>query len=121
MGYSVLLDGDLKDKRVDADWGSLTWLASKEIGNAEGLSVGKVVIKPGRSNPRHSHPNCEEVLYLMSGRLEHFVGEERITASAGDVLTVSPGVSHHATNIGDEDAHMIVAYSQGVRDFRLEK
>ena len=107
--------------RVDESWGSLNWLASQQIGNAEGLTLGHVIIKPGESNPRHCHPNCEEVLYLMSGRLEHMVGEEKISASAGDVLTVGPGVYHHATNTGSQDAHMIVAYSEGNREMQLTK
>ena len=98
----------------------LKWLASQQIGNAQGLTLGHVIIKPGESNPRHCHPNCEEVLYLMRGRLEHLVGEEKMAASAGDAFTVGPGIYHHATNIGSEDGHMIVAYSEGNREMKLE-
>ena len=120
MEYKALDASAIKHHRVIEDWGSLTWLAGQQIGNTRGLTLGHVVIKPGESNPRHCHPNCEEVLYLMSGRLEHSVGAEKISAAAGDVFTVGPGVFHHATNTGSEDAHMIVAYSAGNREMQLE-
>jgi quercetin dioxygenase-like cupin family protein len=52
--------------------------------------VGRVIIQPGRSNPRHSHTTCEEVLYLLRGRLRHTVGDEVVILEAGDTLTVAP-------------------------------
>ena len=101
-------------------WGSLCWLASAGIGNAEGLTLGRVVIKKGECNPRHAHAGCEEVLYLLSGRLEHTLGDERCTMEAGDTITIPTGVFHNAMSTGEEDADMIVAYSSGSRDFQLE-
>jgi quercetin dioxygenase-like cupin family protein len=120
MGYKALAASAIARYRVNENWGSLSWLASQQIGNAQGLTLGHVIIKPGASNPRHCHPNCEEVLYLMNGHLEHTVGEKKITASAGDVLTVGPNVYHHATNTGSEDAHMFVTYSAGNREMKIE-
>jgi quercetin dioxygenase-like cupin family protein len=120
MTYAIYTEQEAVEKRIDEDWGSLTWLASQGIGNARGLTLGRVMIRPGHSNPRHCHTNCEEALYLLRGRLEHSVADETIVLSAGDVLTVPAGVMHHATNIGDDDADMIVSYSSGLRDFELE-
>lgn len=121
MNYVVRTLADIEAKRIDEDWGSLRWLAGQDIGNAQGMVVGRVIIKKGRSNPKHSHPNCEEMLYLLCGRLEHTVGEENVITEAGDVIVVPAGVPHVARNIGDEDADMIVAYSAGIRGFRLEE
>lgn len=121
MGYSLRTVSHIEAKRIDEDWGSLRWLAGQDIGNAQGMVVGRVIIKRGRSNPRHSHPNCEEMLYLLRGRLEHTVGDETVITEAGDVIVVPAGVPHVARNIGHDDADMIVAYSAGVRGFRLEE
>ena len=33
-------------------------------------------------------------------------------------LRVPGGVAHSATNVGEEDADMMIAYSPGVREFR---
>src|SRR5438876_1056637 len=106
--------------RQEEEWGSLTWLANRQIGNAEGLTLGRVLIKRGQSNPRHAHLLCEEALYLLRGRLAHTIGEEQVILEAGDTLTIPAGVFHNAVSIGEEDADMIVAYSSGSRDFVLE-
>ena len=107
-------------KRIDEDWGSLTWLAGEKFGNAEGLTLGRVVIKKGCSNPRHGHTNCEEALYLLAGELEHTFGDKVVRMKAGDTLTVPAGIYHNATSVGDVDADMIVAYSSAQRDFVKE-
>jgi quercetin dioxygenase-like cupin family protein len=106
--------------RIIEDWGTLCWLASREQGGLEGLTVGCVTLNPGRCNPRHSHPNCDEVLHVLAGRLEHSVGDRVFTLHDGDTLTIPAGVPHQARNIGPGIADMIVACSSGAREFRLE-
>ena len=120
MRLSVRTAAEADASRIDEPWGSLCWLASQPLGNAEGLTVGRVVIKAGMPNPRHRHANCEEVLCLLRGTLEHTVGGATVVLRAGDTLTVDAGIPHNATCIGDEDADMIVAYSAGARDFQPE-
>jgi quercetin dioxygenase-like cupin family protein len=117
MDYTLRTASQARAARVDEPWGSLNWLASAALGNAEGVTVGHVVIHPGEANPRHHHTTCEEVLYLLRGRLRHSMGEETVILEAGDTLTVPAHVAHGAVNVGDEDAEMIVAYSSGERDF----
>mgnify|MGYP001303054896 CR=1 FL=1 len=106
--------------RIDEDWGSLSWVASRAVGNVQDMTLGRVVIKQGKSNPRHCHPACEEVIYLLSGRLEHTLGDATFTLEAGDIFAIPAGVFHNGTNIGDTDADMIIAYSAGERGFVLE-
>lgn len=102
-------------------WGRLCWLASEALGNAQNLTLGRVIIKKGESNPRHAHPACEEILYVLRGQLEHTVGDECYSMQAGDTITIPPGVLHNAVSVGTVDADMIVVYSSGARDFQLEQ
>jgi len=120
MSYSVFSADQAAFTTRHEDWGSLTWLAGHGVGNAQGLTLGRVVIRKGCSNPRHAHDNCEEALYLLAGELEHTLGEETVILKPGDTLLVAAGLMHNARSIGDVDADMIVAYSEGRRDFRLE-
>ena len=120
MTYKTLSREEAAQARVEAGWGHLTWLASAQTGNAQGLTLGRVVIKAGQSNPRHCHRNCEEVLYLLSGQLQHTVGDDTVTLNPGDSLSIPVGMFHNALSSGDEDADMIVAYSEAERDFLLE-
>lgn len=109
---------DSQAQRIVEDWGSLTWLASEKLTGSPDLTVGRVIIKPSKSNPKHTHANCEEVLYLLQGELEHAVGAETILLKAGDTLSVPAGIAHNAINTGSEDAEMIVVYSSGRREFQ---
>lgn len=102
------------------DWGSLSWTANREISGLAGLTLGRVTLNPGASNPRHSHPNCDEVLYVLQGELEHSLGKDVMILRAGDTLTIPAGVPHQARNIGPTVADTIVAYSSGERQFKLE-
>ncbi|HDZ44039.1 MAG TPA: cupin domain-containing protein [Phycisphaerae bacterium] len=101
-------------------WGSLHWLASREVGNASDITLGRVVIKAGQSNPRHAHGNCEEVLYLLAGKLDHSLGDDNVMLAPGDTIVVRSGVFHNAVSLGPEDADMIVVYSTGQREFTPE-
>lgn len=107
--------------RIDDGWGTLTWLANEKLTGCQGVTLGRVVIRKGQNNPRHCHPTCEEVLYLLRGRLKHSIGDESVMMEPGDTINVPAGVYHNAVSIGDEDADMIVAYSSPRRDFELEK
>jgi quercetin dioxygenase-like cupin family protein len=105
---------------VDHGWGTLTWVANSTLTGTDGVTLGRTIIKPGQGNPRHRHNTCEEVVYLLSGRLRHTVGDGALILEAGDTLGIPPGEFHNAVNIGHEDADVIVAYSTGQRDFELE-
>lgn len=118
--YTLRKRAEAEAARIDEEWGSLNWLTSQAIGNAQGVTLGRVQIKPGYSNPRHTHFNCEEALYMLQGRLEHTMGDEVLILEAGDTLVVRAGLVHGARNIGADEVDMIVAYSSGVRDFVVE-
>jgi mannose-6-phosphate isomerase-like protein (cupin superfamily) len=119
--YSVYPAATAESARRNESWGNLLWLAGRNQGNATGVTLGRVLIKKGESNPRHAHFNCEEVLYLMTGELIHTVGPASVHLKAGDTLTIPAGMFHSATSVGDVDADMIVTYSSADRDFVLEK
>ena len=52
--------------------------------------------KPIRATP---HPNCEEVLYLLAGRVEHTLGDQSFTLETGDTLAIPAGVFHNGISL----------------------
>jgi quercetin dioxygenase-like cupin family protein len=102
------------------EWGSLRFFAGTEISGTKGISAARVIINKGVANTRHSHPSCDEILYLLTGKLKHYVGDTAYDMVAGDSIAIPAGVPHYAINTGDVDADMIVMYSSGERDFKLE-
>ena len=93
------------------DWGRLVWMVSGDIGNSESLTVGKCFIHPFRENPPHFHPNCDEVLHVVRGHIEHRVDDEYVEMSAGDTISIPTGGIHNARNIGDDEAELMITFS----------
>lgn len=102
-------------KVVDFPWGQLTWVASGELGNSDTMTVGQAVIRRGQRNPRHYHPNCDEVLYVLKGRIRHTMGERTVEMQEGDTVTIPTGMLHNATNVGDVEAVLWVSFSSADR------
>ena len=105
---------DAGDYHVEEQpWGRLTWFANAELGGADGMTVGECRIRPGCANPRHHHPNCEEVLHVLRGVIEHAAGKDgaRIVMHPGQTIVVPAGTPHNARNIGAEDAVLAIGFS----------
>jgi quercetin dioxygenase-like cupin family protein len=99
------------------EWGGLTWFANRALGNSEEVTVGRCVLNPGQSNPRHYHPNCSEVLVVFKGRIRHTVDNGgTVEMNEGDTVTVPPNVWHQAINIGDEEASLIIVFTSADRE-----
>ena len=109
-----------ESKLMEFDWGRIDWLASGEQGNSDAMTFGRVTILAGCANPRHLHPNCEEILHLAAGSLTHTLGDASIAMSAGDTITIPSGIFHNATAVGSHDAVMYVAFSSPDRQFEPE-
>ena len=99
------------------DWGSTAWSVSGDAGNSASMTFGDVVIKARQANGHHRHANCDEILYLITGTLEHYADDvEPMAMGPGDVIFIPAGVAHHAVCTGDTDAKMIVVYSSPRRE-----
>ena len=118
MSDNLLDKSVLKAKdavKQDFEWGQLNWFVNQEIGNSRNLTLGKCLIKPGHENPRHHHPNCEEILQLTDGKILHSVGDKQIEMNPGDTIVIPPNVVHNARNIGKTDAVMTIIFSTANR------
>jgi quercetin dioxygenase-like cupin family protein len=96
-------------------WGTLNWLMGQAIDPDAKQTFGMAVIQPGQQNPPHYHPNCEEILYVVSGTCEHTYGDDSYQLKPGDSIRVPAGVIHHAINNGDEPLRAIISFSSGDR------
>jgi len=120
MQENIRKNQQAESAKIVEPWGSLNWLANASLTGTQCLTLGRVVILKGKSNPRHRHNRCEEVLYLLAGKLRHTVGEQSVILEPGDTLRIPAGVFHNAQSIGTTDADMIVAYPTAQRDFEPE-
>jgi len=107
-----------KDKSIvdKTPWGQLTWFAGNPLGNSDKITLGECRINTGCQNPLHRHPNCDEVLHVLEGKIEHIIGDESFEMNVGDTITIPQGILHNARNIGDKQAVMTIVFTNAVRE-----
>jgi len=115
---ALLKVADCKTQKTK--WGALTWFTSRELGNSETMTTGQCLIKPGCSNPRHSHPNCEEVLHVTQGRILHSIEGKEVVMETGDTICIPPNIKHNAKNIGKVEAVLMICFSSADRQTKGE-
>jgi quercetin dioxygenase-like cupin family protein len=98
-------------KVEETGWGRLVWMVSGALGNSTTMTVGRCYIQPGMENPRHYHPNCDEVLHVLQGTIEHSLDDQSVTMTAGDTISIPQGALHNARNIGAEQAIFVISFS----------
>jgi len=115
VGTTMLVKKD-DNKVIDMPWGQLRWFTSAELKNSRTMTTGVAIIQPGKANPVHFHPNCDEVLHVIRGKISHTMNEVTAEMNAGDSISIPQGVLHNATNIGTEDAVLGISFSSAYRE-----
>ena len=98
------------------DWGTLKWLCHGRLFPGAEQTLGLCLIQPGCRNPRHYHPNCEEVLHLLSGNGEHSFNDDVIELRPGMTIRIPAGVIHNMSNTGTEPIVCLIAFNSGNRE-----
>jgi quercetin dioxygenase-like cupin family protein len=97
------------------EWGAIKWLFNQEIDPEAQQTFGLVFINSGQQNPPHYHPNCEELIYVLSGECDHRLDDAVIHLEPGSLLRIPAHAAHCATNTGWEPVRMIIVYSAADR------
>lgn len=96
-------------------WGTLQWVCNEKLMPGSAQTVGLATILAGKQNPVHYHPNCEEVLYVISGQgLQSYDGRT-ILLKAGMTIRIPAKVKHNMVNTGTETLRTLVSFSSGDR------
>ena len=109
----IWLDSDPEHSRVRVNF---------PLNRAAGTDDSAVVyfeIEPGDHLGTHTD-SAEEVLYIVSGRAEAEVGDERGVVEAGDLAVIPAMVPHGLRNIGDEPVKVVGFFSEALISSRFE-
>lgn len=78
---------------------------------AQNFCMGHVTLDPdGGQVPWHNQEQ-EEIYFVIEGRGEMCLGEERQLLESGQMVFIPPGVFHQLTNIGDTPLRMMYCYA----------
>jgi mannose-6-phosphate isomerase-like protein (cupin superfamily) len=91
---------------------ALRWLVTGANLKAEHLSVCVIRVAPGETvRPAHSHPNGEEVIYLIRGSGRVMVDGSIAPVKAGTAVLFPLGSVHMLQNSGDEEMKVICFFA----------
>ena len=99
------------------DWGRMTWLLDADVCAGADISLARMTLEAGRAAPPHRHPNCQEALHLLAGRVELRVGDQCRVLEAGESALVSAGQPHSLRNPDRVPAVLMIAYGSGTRRY----
>lgn len=88
--------------RHQSPWTLEEWLCRSDIVANEHLLLVRAHMDPHRSHPFHTHPTREEIIYVISGRAEQWVGQERRLLGPGEMAFIPMGEVHGTYNPHDE-------------------
>lgn len=78
---------------------------------AKNFCMGNVTLDPNGGQVPWHNQDQEEIYFVVEGRAEMCLGEERQILEAGQMVYIPPTVFHQLTNIGDTPLRMIYCYS----------
>ena len=79
-------------------WTNNEWLCRQDVVDAEKLLLVRANMDPGHCHPFHYHPHREEIIYVIYGRAEQWVGDNCRILNAGEMAHIPPGTIHATYN-----------------------
>jgi quercetin dioxygenase-like cupin family protein len=89
------------------DWGRLGWLSNPPNTGAKQLTVIDVSLDPGKGHNFHKHPDQEEVILVVAGKVEQWVDRDKRILGPGDSAFIPGDVVHASFNVGDQPAKIV--------------
>jgi len=80
----------------------LRWVVNKDNTGAKYCTMAVIRVAPGEKvRPAHSHPNGEEVIYILSGHGRVLVNGEVAPVKTGSAVLFPQGEIHMLQNLSD--------------------
>lgn len=68
---------------------------------SDALLLGLNCLEPGQVQKPHTHDDQDKFYYVVEGNGRFWIGDERVEASAGEVIWAPAGVLHGVANEGN--------------------
>ena len=109
---SVPVIHETEAEELDLPGRHLRWIVGAETLGARHCSACVIRVAPGeRVRPAHSHPQGEEVIYIIRGSGRVLVAGEVAPVKDGSVVLFPQGAIHMLHNTGDEEMKVVCFFS----------
>jgi len=79
-------------------WTHNEWLVRPDLVAADKLLMVRATMPPGHCHPFHLHPHREEIIHVVEGLAEQWVGDEHRILGPGEVAHLPAGTVHATYN-----------------------
>ncbi|WP_170984273.1 cupin domain-containing protein [Rhodoligotrophos defluvii] len=86
-------------------------IAAETVGSS-GICMHLLTMPPGGRAKAHLHENHETAIYVLSGEVHTWFGDEleqHVVVKAGDLFYIPAGMPHLPANLSDEPASAVIA------------
>jgi quercetin dioxygenase-like cupin family protein len=98
--------------REDEGWVNMrVQFALGEATGSDNLVLGRTVLPPRARHEPHSHPNCDEFLFVVRGRGTIYTETGEEPAGEDDVIFTRAGSVHGFNNTSDDDVLLLWGWS----------
>ena len=94
-------------ERETLDWGVMGWVSRPATTATKDLVVIEVTLEPRGGHNFHKHPEQEEVIYVLDGTIEQWLGEKMQMLSGGDTVFIPAGAVHASFNVSGQTAKVL--------------
>jgi quercetin dioxygenase-like cupin family protein len=108
-------------KRDELEIARLGWLSNPASTGAKHLTVIEGNFLSGKGHSFHYHVDQEELIYVVSGTLEHWIEQDMRTLNPGDSVFMPAGVVHATFNTSAEDAKVIAILAPNAGEIGVEQ
>jgi quercetin dioxygenase-like cupin family protein len=108
---------DVHPQATDANKGFIEmdfrFLVRDENAGSKQVCMWRTLLPPGAAHERHSHPNAEEIIYIVRGRAAAGAGDTEYELTEGCARYVPAGVAHWVRNPSDRETIEILGVYGG--------
>ena len=83
---------------VQSPWTVEEWLCRSDVVPNQDLMMVRANMEAGWSHPFHTHPTREEIIYILSGRAEQWIGDQNRILGPGEMVLIPKGEVHGTYN-----------------------
>lgn len=84
----------------DMPWCHVEWMSNPEIVGAKEILLVRASFEAGKAHRFHTHPGREEVIYVLEGIAEQWVGRELRKLGPGEMAHIPKNTPHATRNPG---------------------
>lgn len=107
---TILHESEVKE--VEYPGRHMRWLANEDSLPAKNLSVCVIRVDPGETvRPAHSHPNSEELIYIITGSGKVMIEDKVAPVKTGSAVLFQQGKVHMLKNTGDVEMKVICFFA----------